>query len=126
LKLESTNRKKTKIVLASIICSSITCFSVGYFAGVRLSVWTPSNWAACSDQLDRPAGYTPTPRTQQEQQDFEKFCPEVFWGEWTLTLPSKENGVQQVFVGQFWRPYWGYVWPDNNLGKFAPVQQPKN
>lgn len=114
---------KVAMVMAVTLVVSLLWF---WSAGLRLSVWTPSNWAACSDQLDRPAGYTPTPRTQQEQQDFEKFCPAVFWGEWTLTLPSKENGVQQVFVGQFWRPYWGYVWPDNNLGKFAPVQQPKN
>ena len=97
----------------------------GYFSGLRLTVWTPSNYRGCSNTLDHPAGTSASPKTQQEKEIYDKLCPSVFWGEITVTRPSQNDGVEQLFSWQFYRPYWGYVWPDNNLGKFAPVQRPE-
>jgi len=120
--------RKNKILVASAatILVAFLAMAIGYGSGYRLTVWPPNNYWVCEGNVDRPAGFESSPLTETEQKEvdiqFEKSCPGFksgwYWGEWTITKPTQSIGAYDtVFRGVFWRPYYGFIWPDNNFGK---------
>ena len=108
---------------ASLICLALVS---AYFSGLRITAWTPGNFQVCSDTVDFAPDFKPLPRTAEEQAEFEKYCPNSYWGEWNITKPAGDKGWELVGHFDFWRPYWGVTWPDNNLGVYGPKPKPKN
>lgn len=112
------------VIVSALVVTGI--FLAGYSAGLRLTAFTPGNLQVCSDTVDYAPDYTPAPRTAEEQAEFEKYCPNFFWGEWDITKPDTKKGWELVGYFSFWRPYWGVTWPDNNLGVYGPQPKPTN
>jgi len=122
--LNSIRKTKLRLALTSVVVACAIVFGGAYFMGLRVFVDTPSNYHSCSNTLDHAAG-SGSQDSNTSQQEYEKYCPNIFWGDWAITRPNGK-GFDVLFVGKFWRPYWGYIWPDNNIGFNAPVQKPKN
>jgi hypothetical protein len=115
-----------KLVFAAaafLVCLALVS---AYFSGLRITARTPGNFQVCSDTVDFAPDYTPPPRTAEWQAEFDKYCPSVFWGEWILTKPNSKVGYDALAHVKFWRPYWGFTWPDNNLGPYGPQPKPTN
>ena len=122
--INTIRKSKIRLALTSGVIACAIIFGGAYFMGLRVFVDTPGNYHSCSNSLDQAAGAVGK-GTNISQQEFEKYCPNIFWGDWAITRPNGK-GFDILFVGQFWRPYWGYIWPDNNIGFNAPAQKPKS
>lgn len=119
-------RKRTFNASATIVLLALLATFGAYGSGYRVTVWPPDNYWVCEGAVDRPAGYKPPTLSDEEKREadiqFEKSCPGFnsgwFWGEWTITKPLPDSRTYEtVLRGTFWRPYYGFIWPDNNLGR---------
>lgn len=125
MKFANVGKQKLVLFATLIACLLATSFVAAYSNGYRLTTFPPDNNWVCQGNVDLPAGYKPPVLTEVEKKfsdmQFDKYCPGYrsgwLWGDWWITKPHADGrSYDSIYVATFWRPYWGFIFPDYNLG----------